>query len=201
MTLIKKILHPSIKVTSTSVETFNGIRSFIKDNDGYFKHFNLNIAKYGAVSKTLGQGFKLKGYLLAATPAGFTVTDYTVYVYLLNSKGVVKFVTEKPGKSAVIEDLDSLAEKAQTKLEILLTDKYGDDYFENLAAADDSGIDLEEEGADIDLEDPSGDYFSTEDMLDMDMLTYEELKYSNGKLRIRSNISRRSSFPIRTQPK
>ncbi|QJD84539.1 hypothetical protein [Cohnella herbarum] len=184
MALIKKILHPSIKVTATSVETFNGIRSFIKENDGYFKHFNLNITKYGNVSKTLGQGFKLKGYLLAATSEGFAVNDYTVYVYLLNSKGAVKFVTEKQGNSTVIEDVDSLSDKVQTKLSTLLTDKYGEDYFDNLAAADDSGIDLEEEGSDIDVEGSSGnagDYLTTEDLLDSGMLTYEELKYSNGK--------------------
>lgn len=101
--------------------------------------------------------------------------DYTVYVYLLNSKGAVKFVTEKTGESKQIEDVDSLPDKVQTKLNALLTDRYGEDYFDNLAAEDDSGLDLEDSSA------ASGDYFTTQDLIDLSMLEYEDLKLSNGK--------------------
>ncbi len=177
---INSIKHPSVKVNAASVAVFDQINDFLVSNDGYFKHFNMTVTKSGAVSKTLGQGFKLKGYLLTATPEAFTVSDYSVYVYLLNSKGAPKFVTEKYPVNSVIEDLDALPEQAQTKLYSLLTDRYGEDYFDNLEAQNEEEVEIEEE-EEVELPDSSAEVFTTQDLQDLSMLEYEALKLTGGK--------------------
>lgn len=186
---VKGMMHSSVKLNATSSESLSEIKDFIENEEGYIKHFNMTITKYGNATKKLGQGFKLKGYLLTASPEFYMVAEYTVFVYLLNSKGVPKLVTEKPGESKLIEDFDTLPQKVQTKANELLMDHYGEDYFENLAGAEE-----EEEEIDIDFEednnsdaaqdgtsDVSGDYLTAEDLIDLSQLTYEDLKYGANK--------------------
>ncbi|BBI35457.1 hypothetical protein [Cohnella abietis] len=166
--LIKSILHPSIKITSTSTNTFKNIRSFIADNNGYIKHFNMDITKEGAATKALGQAFKLKGYLLTASSEGFQVADYTVNVYLLDSKGTPKFVTEKAGKNTPFADTDKLPQKVKDKVYSLLKGYYGQDY-------------LESSDGDASTDTTDGDYYTAKELIDSSILSYEELKYSNNK--------------------
>ncbi len=162
--LLKSILHPSIKLQSSTFDSMNDIKSFIDDYDGFIKHVDLKIVKSGSPDKKLGQGFKLSGYLLSATPELFTVSDYSVIVYLLNDKGNPKFVTEKSPKNVPVEDFDSVPDKTWAKIEKLLMDKYGEDYFDQLAVEDEE----------------YGSYYTAKELIGEAMLEYEDLKYANG---------------------
>lgn len=166
--LLKSILHPSIKLDSSAFDSMNNIKSFIDEYDGFIKHVDLKIVKSGSPDKKLGQAFKLSGYLLSASPEIFTLSNYSVTVYLLNDKGNPKFVTEKSPKNVQIKDLDTVPDKTWAKVEKLLTDKYGEDYFELLAGE----AEAEEE--------ESGLYYTAKELIGDALLEYEDLKFANG---------------------
>ncbi len=168
--LLKSILHPSVKIQSTSFDALDGVKSFIDENDGFIKHVDVKIVKSGSPDKKLGQAFKLSGYLITATPEIFTLSKYSVSVYLLNDKGNPKFVTEKSAKNDLIEDLESVPEKTWTKVEKLLTDKYGKEYFELLAGESDDEIASEE----------AGYYYTADELIEEAQLEYKDLKYAKG---------------------
>ena len=168
--LLKSILHPSIKLEGEASKSMNDIKAFIDENDGFLKHVDMKMVKSGKPVKNLGQGFKLTGYVLSATPELYAVTNYSVIVYLENVKGTPKFVTEKSAKHVPIEDMSKLPAKTWAKIEKLLMDKYGDDYFDLLAAEDDQEYEEEE----------SGEYYTAKELYDQAQLEYKDLKFANG---------------------
>jgi len=102
----------------------------------------------------------------------FSLSKYDVYVYLLNYKGAPKFVTEKSSKSTEVEDFDTVPEKTLAKVEKLLTDKYGEDYFDLLYS--------DEESEETEIGIGNGGYFTADELLGSNQLEYRDLKYSKG---------------------